>query len=57
MKTRISLFKVVCVFFYIMALAGLRTERPKQRTTRYAGARQKLYKKILQSSTIRLFKS
>ena len=35
----------------------LRTERPKQTTTRYAGAHRKLYKKILQSSTIRVFKS
>jgi len=26
----------------------LRTERPKQTTTRYAGARRKLYKKIPQ---------
>ena len=36
---------------------GWFAQRANQTTTRYAGVRKKLYKKIPLSSTIRLFKS
>ena len=45
-RGRYFVTSITCYDFLFMTLAGLRTERPKQRTTRYVGARQKLYKKI-----------
>ena len=42
--------------FVLMPL-GWFAQRANQTTTRYAGVRKKLYKKIPLSSTIRLFKS
>ena len=44
------------IFCFLVPL-GWFAQRANQTTTRYAGVRKKLYKKIPLSSTIRLFKS
>ena len=43
--------------FSFLVPLGWFAQRANQTTTRYAGVRKKLYKKIPLSSTIRLFKS
>ena len=49
-------YQVARLVFLLMPL-GWFAQRANQTTTRYAGVRKKLYKKIPLSSTIRLFKS
>ena len=56
-KQKITVADIVSTTVTDLMPLGWFAQRANQTTTRYAGVRKKLYKKIPLSSTIRLFKS